>query len=123
MSRIIANLLSEPGLICAGLAGLTGLSAAYSYGTGFEKQITVDEKFERVRGGEKSTKQVFCVSDTENNIYKVCPSFWYWKFYSTETWNNMKKGEKYDIKGYGLRFGPLSIYPNITEAKHIDKNE
>ena len=114
MTHILAGL---------GLAGLTGLSAAYSYGTYFEKQIKVDEKFERVTGGKESTRQVFSVSDTEDNVYKVGPSFSYWKFYSTETWNRMKKGESYDIQGYGIRFGPLSVYPNIISVKHIEKNE
>ena len=36
-------------VIC-GLVGLTGASASYAYGTKFEKQITVDEKFDRIYG-------------------------------------------------------------------------
>nr|QKF94890.1 hypothetical protein Fadolivirus_2_4 [Fadolivirus 2] len=102
-----------------GISSLLGLSAVYSYGTRFEKRITIDDKFERIIGNQNSTKQVFSISDKENNIYKVVPSFWYWKWYSTETWNNFKKGETYDIKGYGVRYGPLSIYPNIISAEQV----
>lgn len=105
-----------------GLAGLTGCSAAYSYGTKFEKTITIDEKFERIRGDKNSTRQVFSVSDTANNVYKVAPSLWYWKWYSTETWNGMKKGESYHVQGYGMRFGFLSVYPNIISAEHVKIN-
>jgi len=106
-------------LSLAGLTGLTGLSAAYSYGTQFEKKITIDEKFERVRGNKDSVAQIFSVADTDNNIYSVRRSLWYWKWYSTETWNSLKKGETYHVKGYGIRCGPLSLYPNIISAEKV----
>lgn len=114
MCQIVSGIL--------GIAGIGGMSALYSYGTKFEKQITVDEKFERIVGDNGFPKQVFIVSDTENNIYKVSKSFWYWKWYSTETWNNMKKGETYNVEGYGIRYGMLSIYPNIIEVKPVNKS-
>ena len=110
-----------PSIAFGLLAGSAGISACYSYKTHFEKQITIDDKFERIVGNDNSVNQVFSVSDTENNIYKVSKSFWYWKWYSTETWNNLKKNETYKIEGYGVRFGPLSLYPNIISAQHIHK--
>lgn len=103
-------------LACAGIS--TCISAIYSYGTKFEKKITIDEKFERVAGNKNSTKQIFSVSDTENNVYKVNRSLWYWKWYSTELWNGLKKGETYNVTGYGLRCGMISLYPNIIVAEH-----
>jgi hypothetical protein len=107
--------------VLLGILGLAGLSAGYSYGTKFEKEITVDGKFERVRGNKDGVRQIFSVSDTDNNVYEVSPSFWYWKWYSTETWNRLKSGETYRVKGYGLRCGPLSLYPNIIFAEQIAK--
>lgn len=111
----------HPGIVVGGLAGLTCLSACYSYKTKFEKTIIVDNKFDRVVGNKDSTRQVFSVADTENNIYTVSKSLWYWKWYSTETWNGLKEGETYAVEGYGVRYGLLSLYPNIISAKHIPK--
>jgi len=109
--------------VFSGFLGLMGLSASYSYGTKFERKITIDDKFERVSGNKDSVRQILSVSDTDNNIYKVTKSLWYWQWYSTETWNRLKRGETYNVKGYGIRFGPLSIYPNIISAEHIPKND
>jgi hypothetical protein len=102
------------------ITGLFGLSAGYSYGTQFEKNITVAEKFERVSGNQDYVKQIFGVSDTDNNTYQVHPSLWYWKWYSTETWTNMKPGETYHVKGYGIRHGFLGLYPNIISTSQVD---
>ena len=123
MLEILDNMAIQSIGILAGLLGLTGLSAGYSYGTKFEKEITIDEKFERIRGNKESVKQIFSVADTENNVYKVSHSLWYWQWYSTETWNSLKKGENYRITGYGIRSGPLSLYPNIINAQHIPKSD
>ena len=114
--------MSAAQAICA-LIGLTGASASYAYGTKFEKQITVDEKFDRIYGNDQMTRQCFAIADTENNIFHISRSFWYWKWYSTETWNNMKKGETYNVKGYGVRCGPLNIYPNIIETELVAKSK
>lgn len=105
-----------------GLLSLIGCSALYSYGTQFEKKITIDEKFQRVRGNKDGVRQIFSVSDRDNNVYKVSPSFWYWKWYATETWNHLKIGETYLVNGYGIRCGFLSLYPNIISAQHIPKS-
>jgi hypothetical protein len=113
----------EATFIFGGLILLAVISAGYSYGTKFNKKITVDEKFERVYGNKEMTRQIFSVSDMDNNVYKVSKSLWYWKWYSTETWNGMKKGETYNIKGYGLRCGFLNLYPNIISAEKIETTE
>jgi hypothetical protein len=109
-----------PSLYFISVGVCAGISAMYSYGTKFEKKITIEEKFERVQGGKNSTKQVFSIYDTENNAYQVNRSLWYWKWYSTELWNGLKKGETYNVTGYGLRCGMISLYPNIIEAKLCD---
>lgn len=97
----------------------TCTKAIYTYSTKFDKTITIDEKFERVVGGKDSTSQVFCISTTNNEIYKVSKSLWYWKWYSTETWNSLKKGQTYNVTGYGWRCGPISLYPNIISCEEI----
>ena len=37
-----------------------------------------------------------------------------------ELWNELEEGARYNIKGYGIRFGPLRIYPNIYAAEKMD---
>jgi hypothetical protein len=105
------------GLLGVSISG----SAMYAYGTKFNKTITIDDKFERVSGDQNGVSQIFTVSDRDNNVYRVSRSLWYWQWYSTELWNKMKKGETYNVTGYGIRLGFLSMYPNIISIQHIDK--
>ena len=112
MERVIAT-----GIV---LSGLMMVKAGYTYGTTFNKKITVEDKFERVTGDKSSTSQVFCVSTKDGEVYHVRKSLWYWQFYSTELWSNLKKEKTYEIKAYGWRIGMLSIYPNIVDVKEIE---
>jgi hypothetical protein len=116
----IVDILGFPAV--ATVFGVSCLfKAAYTYGTKFNKTITIDEKFNRVEGDEKSTRQIFCISTTDGEVYNVRKSLWYWKFYHTETWNSLKKGQTYNVTGYGWRYGLLSMYPNLIEAKLVSE--
>lgn len=106
--------------MCIGVTSLGVIKACYAYGTKFTKQITIDDKFERVSGNNTGVRQIFTVSTTNDEIFKVTQSLWYWKYYPTETWNSLKKGRTYTVTGYGWRNGFLSLYPNIIEAKEIE---
>lgn len=98
---------------CIGLVLAFGLgtSSIYASLTKFQKVITIDQKFNRVKGSH-----IFSMSDTENNVYQINHSLWYWHWYPTELWTSLKEGETYCIKGYGLRHGFLGLYPNVISA-------
>ena len=121
-NRVLEETLIVFTIGATSLSVASAISAGYAYKTKFTKQITIDEKFEQVNGNKDRTRQLFHVSDTEKNIYKVVPSVWYWKWHHTETWNNMKKGETYNVIGYGYRIGILNIYPNIISIEQISNN-
>ena len=97
------------------MGGWMIFSAFYTYLTPFQRDITIKDKYTRVRDGN----QVFMVTDNENNQYKVAKNLWRWKFYSTELWNELEEGKTYHTKGYGVRCGFWSLYPNILEAESI----
>jgi len=111
----MSKALETKFLLGSAFAMMAG-SAAYAYGTQFEKKIVVDKKYERIKGSQNSTSQIFMVSDSENNHYRVKKTLWYGQFYATELWSEMEPEQEYDIKGYGVRFGFLGMYPNIYEA-------
>jgi hypothetical protein len=111
-------------LLGAIAAGTVALNVGYVYGTTFHKQIMINRKFQRIHGGGddgSAVKQVFCVSDTQNNVYRVQNNLYYWNWYATEMWSGLKEGEVYNVKGYGWRFGPLSMYPNLVAVSHVGK--
>lgn len=103
--------------VIGGLAGLTAVtSSLYAYLTGFRKEITVAEKFTRVRGDG----HIYSLSDTDNQVYLVNRSLWYWQWYPAELWTSLKPGQTYRIKGYGVRNGFLQLYPNIIAAHALN---
>ena len=117
----MSRLLHGEGLLVTAMIGSTvGLSAIYAYGTQFEKDIVINKKYERIKGSKNSTSQIFMVSDSENNHYRVSKSVWFWQWYSTEMWSDMEEYKEYHVKGYGIRFGPLGTYPNIYNIKRKD---
>lgn len=88
----------------------------YTYGTPFEKNITIKKKFTRVKGGRDSSSQIFMVCDNNNDNYKVEKSILWLKFNATELWTDLEDNKNYNIKGYGWRVGFLNLYPNIISA-------
>ena len=105
------------------LGALVGGSALYSYGTSFQKSVIIKNKYIRVHGNKDNVSQVFMICDDQNKHYKVGKSIWYWQMYAPELWSSFKEGDEYDIKGYGWRFGLLSIYPNVYSADKCNHNQ
>jgi hypothetical protein len=89
---------------------------SYSYGTYFEKSVTVKDKYVRVVDG----RSLYMISDVDNQIYRIGKSIWYWKFDNAETWVSLNPNKKYNIKGYGWRIPFLHLFPNVFTVTKIE---
>ena len=87
----------------------------YTYGTKFEKIITVKE----INNLYIYKSSGNFISDTNNNIYKISNSIFYLFFTSTELYDEIDSNKTYKIKGYGLRIPILGLYPQITSVELI----
>jgi hypothetical protein len=87
----------------------------YTYGTYFEKIITVKEldyiKYGRYGGN--------ILTDSDNNVYTVHNSLLYGFFTSAELYTQFRANQKYKIKGYGYRIPILGRYRNIIGAERL----
>lgn len=72
------------------------------------QQVTIN-KTERVEGSYLvySDKGVFRNEDT----------WYYFKFDSSDLYNNLRSGETYSCKSYGFRVPLFSMYPNLVKCQ------
>lgn len=113
MSKIAIK--SVEGLIVAG--GFVGSfvlpSVAYQRMTHFNKNIVIRNKYQRLKDDTNNSSCILMVSDSENNQYRISDSLW----------NGLEENKKYNVDGYGWKFGFLSMYPNIYAAKEYQSVE
>lgn len=55
----------------------------------------------------------------ECGTFVVGDSLVKWEFSSADTFGAIEEGETYEITSHGWRFGPLSMFPTITEADPV----
>lgn len=90
------------------LALIIGISAYSNSET--EVTITVT-KTEAVNSGKSYKYLVF----TENEVFEIDDSLVFWKFDSSDTYNQMKSGKTYTVKVAGWRNHFFSMYRNIIQ--------
>jgi hypothetical protein len=87
----------------------------YTYGTYFEKVITVKE-LNYVKNFKQGTN---IITDSDNDIYTIHNSVLYGFFTSVELFTKININETYKIRGYGFRIPILGYYKNIIGAEKI----
>ena len=113
------------GRFLGGFAAVTGASLfsnyVYSVLTAFKREMTVEEKqihhdctLKMVLGDR------YTVSDGETT-YNPRRFLWSQKPVLNEegVYFQMRKGDKYNIQGYGISFPNWHIYPNITHVERV----
>ena len=85
--------------------------------TYFEKTVFIKKKYLRTRGREGDW---YMIVDNENNIYRVQNLWWKFDFNRAEDYNILEEGNSFKVKGYGIRFGALDMYPNIYSVENND---
>lgn len=95
------------------LFGTAGLHSLYTYGTSTTEDITVVNKYDMVNHGHTR----FMIYDDKGRHYAVNNSYWYWKWDSVEDWTAIKKGDRIQVKYYGIRAPLFGVFPNIVSTK------
>lgn len=95
------------------LFGAAGIHSLYAYGTSTTEDITIVNKYQMDLHG--FTK--FMVHDDKGRHYAVNNSYWYWKWDSVEDWAAIKKGDRIQVKYYGIRAPLFGVFPNIVSTK------
>lgn len=93
--------------------GAAGIHAGYAYGTSNIEDIAVVNKYQIDLHG--FTK--FMIHDDKGRHYAVNNSYWYWKWDSVEDWVAIKKGDRIQVKYYGIRAPLFGVFPNIVSTK------
>mgnify|MGYP006086683225 CR=1 FL=1 len=84
----------------------------YFFITKFERTITVSE--ELLIGINKNILNI--VVDEANNTYQLKDVLLLWSFNTDTNMVNLRPGETYRVKGYGVRMGFLGLYPTIIST-------
>lgn len=80
-------------------------------------EITVKDKY--VKNYNDSSK--YLIVDTDNNTYEISDLFFKLKFNSTDIYNNLDVGSRYEIHTSGFRFRLTSTYPNINKVQLLEE--
>lgn len=95
--------------------GLMALSPIIAYSTDEIVSFTVKDKERVVTGSGDSISSKYLVY-TDNGVYENTDTVWYWKWNSSDVYNELEVGKNYQVKVYGFRVPFLSWYKNIVEV-------
>ena len=87
----------------------------YTYGTRFEKVITVHRAYTGTHDGDTH----YFIESTQEEIFEVDSSILMWFFTPAEVWNEVLDGHQYRIRGFGMRVGALGWYPTVYAVQAV----
>ncbi len=104
--------------VVAAVVGLIGFMVYEQTKTG--EQICTVEKKERIYAGKDSGVQQRVYTE-DCGVFDVGDSLFDGHFTSADTWAAIEEGGTYRLKTRGVRFGFLSMFPNIVEVEEVEK--
>jgi len=84
--------------------------------TRFERIITVDTLQPYGSGSGRYNSVSNMVADKEGRVYKVQNVLLLLHFRAAEVQATLKAGQRFQVRGYGIRVPILGLYPTITGA-------
>lgn len=91
----------------------------YNYGTASTKTLEISH-VERIQDNSNSKYLIF----TKNHgVFQNTDTVFYWKFRSSDVYNDLVDAKTAECKVYGWRIGILSKYPNIINCKVKERYE
>tara|TARA_Y100000389_G_C17466208_1_gene525835 strand:+ start:3356 stop:3718 length:363 start_codon:yes stop_codon:yes gene_type:complete len=85
----------------------------YYFTTTFERTITIKKNINYMSGAGRSIHASNLISDVNNNVYRISNSLLLLRFNAAEMLSKFESGKTYKIRGYGIRYPVLGLYPNI----------
>lgn len=102
-------------VIAFALIGGIAISPWVAYATKGTVSFTVNDKAVVVSGDGNSTDSKYLVYTTAG-VFEDEDSLWYWKFNSSDVYNQLEKGQTYTATVYGFRVPFMSWYRNIISV-------
>jgi hypothetical protein len=92
------------------------ISPIIAYTTDDYVTATIKSK-ERIenRDGDGSKYLIY----TDKGVFENTDTIWYWKFRSSDLYNDLNPGQQYELRKYGFRVGFFSWYENIISAHQL----
>lgn len=106
--------LAAGGVAATMVVGYAGAVIAYVAQSDEKTEFTVNEKV--VKAGNKSSKYLLM---TDNGVFENTDSITRWKWNSSDVYNDIKTGCKYEATVFGFRNNFLSMYQNVVDVQHI----
>lgn len=91
---------------------LLAIPAIIAYSTDEYVKITIKEK-ERITDGSGQNMVSKYLVFTDGEVFENTDSVWYWKWNSSDVYNELAQGKEYTARVYGYRVPFLSWYRNI----------
>ena len=104
------------GIVILGIIGVSIYFSTVEYQNEETIEITVKDKYIK-RSGDTD---LYLVVSEDNETYKISDLIFKGKFNSTDSYNQLEKGEKYRITVTGVRLQYFSMYKNINKIEKIE---
>ncbi len=98
------------------VVGIVGTRVwAWNHVEVYQACIVEDKDRTAKSSGGSSDARVY----TTCGVFRVGDDMLRGKFTSADTYASINVGDTYDFTTSGVRFGPLSVFPNVIEAKKV----
>lgn len=98
-------------LVVLGIFGAIAVNLYSVYGTQRTVTFTVNH---RERTGGDSGK--YLIYTNEKGVFQDTDAIWYFKYNSSDVYNQLREGGEYECEVYGWRVPFFSWYPNIKSC-------
>ena len=104
-------------IVCSLFAlGLFCISPIIAYNTDSYVNVVVKDKQSVLSGSGETANSKYLIF-TDNGVYENTDTVWYWKWNSSDFYNQIEVGKSYQFRVYGFRSPFMSWYKNIIEIK------
>ena len=106
-------------LVALGFGLVAGGEAYYQTRPVETVRVTVTDKDRQVTSSGKNGVSSKYIVFTDKETFENSDSLLRWKFNSSDLQGSLKRDQQYDLKVYGFRNHPFSIYRNILSATPV----
>lgn len=92
---------------------LIGAWASYAHRSTAEAVVTSKERV--CSGSSNGSSDCKYLVYTDRGTYEISDSIIAFRWSSSDLYGTVRPCHRYDIESFGWRFGPSSMYPNITK--------
>lgn len=115
MRSVLRSVVQNQKVVVASTTGIIAYAIGYQLVLKFDDDIVVKDKYVK----HENNQTMYMITDTNNRIYKFENSLWRLHWKRAEQWTSVDKGQRYRVKGVGVRSPLFGLYPNIYSVKEL----